>query len=59
MARAVESDRFFLFFYNKQCAYYLPKRALSNPQCAEVRALMKRAGTEGLASTISGSPAGA
>ena len=57
MARAVETDRFFLFFYNKQCAYYIPKRALSDPQCAEVRTLMEAAGTEGAVPTISATPA--
>ncbi len=46
MAKAVESDRFFLFFYNKQCAYYIPKRVLSDSQSADVRTLMKAAGTE-------------
>lgn len=41
MVRGVETDQFFLFFYNKQCAYYLPKRALSETQCADVRALLR------------------
>lgn len=41
MQRAKETDDFFLFFYNKQCAYYLPKRALTSAQIGEVRALMQ------------------
>jgi hypothetical protein len=41
MRRAVETDEFFLFFYNKQCAYYFPKRALSAADAAEVRALAR------------------
>lgn len=57
MARAVETDRFFLFFYNKQCAYYIPKRALSDAQCAEVRTLMRAAGMESVPSSTSATPA--
>jgi len=52
MARAVETDRFFLFFYNKQCAYYIPKRALSDTQCDEVRTLMRGAGMEGATARV-------
>lgn len=52
MARAVETDQFFLFFYNKQCAYYVPKRALSDSQCAEVRTLMRAAGMEAVAPPV-------
>jgi len=37
MVRVVETDAFFLFFYNKQCAYYLPKRALTDDQTRQVR----------------------
>ncbi len=43
MARGVETAEFFLFFYNKQCAYYLPKRTLSEAQAVEVRSLMHSA----------------
>jgi YcxB-like protein len=41
MLRGVESDEFFLFFYSKQLAYYLPKRVLSSTQIGEVRAMMR------------------
>jgi hypothetical protein len=41
MVRAVETRAFFLFFYNKQCAYYLPKRALAEEQIHAVRALAR------------------
>jgi hypothetical protein len=41
MQRAKETDKFFLFFYNKQCAYYLPKRALTSTEIGEVRALVR------------------
>jgi hypothetical protein len=40
MVRGVEHAEFFLFFYNKQCAYYLPKRTLAPEEIAEVRRLM-------------------
>ena len=43
MARAVETEQFFLFFYNKQCAYYLPKRALAPEQVIKARALTRDA----------------
>ena len=41
MPRAVETEEFFLFFYNKQCAYYFPKRVLSAAQLTDVRALAR------------------
>jgi hypothetical protein len=41
MARGVETEQFFLFFYNKQCAYYVPKRALGSEERAGVRQLMR------------------
>ena len=41
MRRAVETEEFFLFFYNKQCAYYLPKRVLSAAHLTDVRALVR------------------
>ena len=33
VARAIETDEFFLLFYNKQFAYYLPKRAFAARSC--------------------------
>ena len=53
MARGVEEPEFFLFFYNMQCAYYLPKRVLSAADCAEVRRFM-RAGLGAQAQLIGG-----
>jgi hypothetical protein len=41
MLRAVETSDFFLFFYNKQCAYYLPKRVLNATEIDKARALLK------------------
>ena len=41
MLRAVETPEFFLFFYNKQCAYYFPKRALNATEVERARALLK------------------
>ncbi len=41
MARGVETREFFLFFYNKQCAYYLPKRTLTAAQSTDVQSLMR------------------
>jgi len=35
--KVVETDAFFLFFYNKRCAYYVPKRAISVDEVAAVR----------------------
>ncbi len=43
MARVVETDRLFLFFYNKRCAYYLPKRVLTPEQVTVVRELARTA----------------
>ncbi|HET6680357.1 MAG TPA: YcxB family protein [Gemmatimonadaceae bacterium] len=43
MVRAVETEEFFLFFYCKQCAYYVPKRVLAAPQLSEVRDLARAA----------------
>ena len=37
LTRAVETPTDFLFFYNWQCAYYLPKRALNATQIVQVR----------------------
>jgi hypothetical protein len=39
--RAIEAPDFFLFFYNKRVAHYLPKRVLTGPQTREVRALVE------------------
>ena len=41
MVRGTESAHFFLFYYNKQCAYYLPKRALQQEDAVVIRALMR------------------
>lgn len=41
--KAVETEQFFLFFYNWQCAYYLPKRSLSADEVRRVR-VFARAG---------------
>src|SRR3989441_11681780 len=29
--KVVETSRFFLFYINKRCAYYIPKRAVGDP----------------------------
>jgi hypothetical protein len=41
MLRGVETNDFFLFFYSKQVAYYVPKRVLADGQIREVRRLMR------------------
>jgi len=41
MTKAVETDQLFLFFYNWQCAYYLPKRSLGPAQVRDVRAFAR------------------
>jgi hypothetical protein len=41
MVRGEETDRFFLFFYAKQLAYYIPKRVLSPSETGDVRGLMR------------------
>jgi hypothetical protein len=41
MVRAVETSDFFLLFYNKQCAYYFPKRVLNRAQVDEARTLLQ------------------
>src|SRR5579864_6544945 len=41
--KVVETDAFFLFFYNKRCAYYVPKRAISVEEVAAVRKLSRAA----------------
>lgn len=41
MVRAIETEHFFLFFVNKQCAYYVPKRALGAGEAEAVRALVR------------------
>jgi hypothetical protein len=38
---AQETDLFFLFYYGKQCAYYIPKRALSLESTGELRELLR------------------
>ncbi|MBB6072581.1 hypothetical protein HNQ61_004244 [Longimicrobium terrae] len=35
--RAVETPEFFLFYYNRNCAFYLPHRAIAPEQLPEVR----------------------
>jgi len=42
MARGVETGTFFFFFYNKRCAYYVPKRVLNAQQLDETRSLMRQ-----------------
>jgi hypothetical protein len=37
LKKAVETEHFFIFFYNWQCGYYVPKRALSAADVARVR----------------------
>jgi hypothetical protein len=39
--RSVETPEFFLFFYNRRQAYYVPKRSLSEPDIATVRAIIQ------------------
>jgi hypothetical protein len=41
MVRGVETTDFFLFFYNKQCAYYFPKRVIDGAQIASMRSLTR------------------
>jgi YcxB-like protein len=41
MMRGIETTDFFLFFYNKQCAYYFPKRVISTAQIESVRSLVR------------------
>lgn len=41
MTRGVEVEQFFLFYYSKQFAYYLPKRVLAPADIVTVRALMR------------------
>ena len=36
-----ETTEFLLFFYNKQCAYYIPKRAMSPEQITRARELAR------------------
>jgi hypothetical protein len=43
ITRALETDRFLLFFYNKQTAYYIPKRTLTPAQLSDARAHMRDA----------------
>ena len=40
MHSGVETAEFFLFYYNKKCAYYVPKRALSDDDVLAVRRQM-------------------
>jgi hypothetical protein len=39
--RGVETNQFFLFYYSKQLAYYVPKRALGAADAEELRRLMR------------------
>lgn len=41
LQKVVETDAFFFFYYNKRCAYYLPKRVLSAHDVLEVRDLSR------------------
>jgi hypothetical protein len=41
MAQSIETEDFFLFYYNKKCAYYLPKRTASDAEIAEIRELIR------------------
>lgn len=41
--KAVETDRFFIFFYTRQCGYYLPKRTLSASDISAVRQIARTA----------------
>jgi hypothetical protein len=41
MLSGVETAEFFLFFYNKQLAYYLPKRLLDSTGINEIRTMMQ------------------
>jgi hypothetical protein len=41
MVRGVETAQFFLFFYNKQCAHFVPKRTLSTRQIDQIREFMQ------------------
>jgi hypothetical protein len=38
--RAVETPEFFLFFYNKRCAHFMPKRAMSRDGIERTRRLV-------------------
>jgi hypothetical protein len=40
LVRAVETPSFFLFFYNKRCAHFIPKRALPGAGIQRVRTLV-------------------
>jgi hypothetical protein len=46
LVRAVETDHFFLFFYNKRVAHYLPKRVLTESELHQVRVLITAHGSE-------------
>jgi hypothetical protein len=37
---AIETPAFFLFFYNKNCAHFIPKRALNGGSVDEVRSII-------------------
>jgi hypothetical protein len=41
MLKAAETPEFVLFFYNKQCAYYIPKHSLAADKLAELRRLTR------------------
>ena len=47
LVEAAETDEFFLFYYSKKCAYYLPKRVVGGPEDqAVLRAFIRQhAGT--------------
>jgi hypothetical protein len=42
LLKAVETPAFFLFFYNKNCAHFIPKRALPADGVESVRSLVER-----------------
>ena len=41
IVRCVETDEFFLFFYNKRMAHYLPKRAIGLVEAQAIRELIE------------------
>jgi YcxB-like protein len=43
VVKAVETAEMFLFFYNKNCAYYIPKRVATPEESDAIRARMKSA----------------
>ena len=53
LERVVESPRFFLFYYTKHYAYYIPKRALDSGEIVELRDLI-RVGAGGRGRVLTG-----